>query len=746
MSMYEQRGKTDALRLQGSEMIGTIIETAIAEGRKTLNEAEAKQILKHFGVPVVEEKAVKSIEMIDSSVDVIGYPVVLKGLGARLIHKTDKGLVKLNLSNKKEVFSAASRIQDAAGQDLEGFLIQPMVEGKREFVAGLFYDEQFGPVVMFGLGGVFTEAIGDIAFRVAPLDEYEAKLMIQDVRAERLLKNFRGEKAPDMNVLVKVILGLSRIASAVPAIKEIDINPLLISADGKVTAVDALIALREPNQEREAHQPLDPIAIRDLFNPKAIAFIGASAEVGKWGQLMFSNVVAGKFSGKIYLVNPRVNEIAGRKVYKSVTEIPDPVDLAVITIPADRVIPLIDELKQKAIKNVLLISSGFGETGPEGKMMEAELIKRAQDAGILILGPNTMGICNPHISLYCTGMHVRPSAGGTTLIAQSGNLGTQLLAFAAKEGIGIRAFSGSGNEAMITIEDYLEYCEVDDTTKTVVMYIESIKDGRRFFDSAKRVSRKKPVIALKGGRNQAGARAAASHTGALASNIKVYEAVCKQTGIVNAEHQIDLLDLSAVFSSLPLPKGNRIGLITLGGGWGVVASDLCMENGLIVQPLPEGIIDKINQWLPPFWSHANPVDLVAEMKTEIHMAIIEELLRWDECDAIIHMGIIGRKIMISSMYESTIAVDKSYDQKFMNDNLKSLRRDESELIAKTARIMEKYHKPILGVYALPDGSAKTVTEIADQKYKGVVFPTPERAVMSLAKMYQYSRWLTGDAK
>ncbi len=727
-------------------MIGTIIETAIAEGRKTLNEAEAKQILKHFGVPVVEEKAVKSIEMINSSADAIGYPVVLKGLGARLTHKTDKGLVKLNLSNKNEVLSAASQIKDAAGEDLEGFLIQPMVEGKREFVAGLFYDEQFGPVVMFGLGGVFTEAIGDIVFRVAPLDEHEAKLMIQDVQAERLLKNFRGEKAPDMNMLVKVILGLSRIAFAVPAIKEIDINPLLISADGKVTAVDALIALREPNQERAAHQPLDPMAIRDLFNPKAIAFIGASAEVGKWGQLMFSNVVAGKFSGKIYLVNPRVNEIAGRKVYKSVTEIPDPVDLAVITIPANRVIPLIDELKQKAIKNVLLISSGFGETGPEGKMMETELVKRAQDAGILILGPNTMGICNPHISLYCTGMHVRPSAGGTTLVAQSGNLGTQLLAFAAKEGIGIRAFSGSGNEAMITIEDYLEYFEVDDTTKTVVMYIESIKNGRRFFNSAKRVSRKKPVIALKGGRNQAGARAAASHTGALASNIKVYEAVCKQTGIVNAEHQIDLLDLSAVFSSLPLPKGNRVGLITLGGGWGVVASDLCMENGLIVQPLSEDIVDKINQWLPPFWSHANPVDLVAEMKTEIHMAIIEELLRWDECDAIIHMGIIGRKIMISSMYESTIAVDKSYDQKFMDDNLESLHRDESELIAKTVRIMEKYHKPILGVYALPDGTAKTVTEIADQKYKGVVFPTPERAVMSLAKMYQYSRWLTGNAK
>jgi acyl-CoA synthetase (NDP forming) len=430
---------------------------------------------------------------------------------------------------------------------------------------------------------------------------------------------------------------------------------------------------------------------------------------------------------------------------KSVTEIPGPIDLAVVTVPASRVIPLIDELTQKAIKNVLLISSGFGETGAEGRALEEELVKKAREAGILFLGPNTMGICNPHISLYCTGTHVRPKAGDTVLVAQSGNLGTQLLAFADKEGIGIRAFSGSGNEAMITIEDYMECFEVDDLTKTVVMYIESIKNGRRFFEAARRVGRIKPVIALKGGRTQAGAHAASSHTGAMASNIKVFNAACKQAGVIQVESPMDLLDLSAAFSSLPLPKGKRIGILTLGGGWGVVASDLCIENGLVVQPLSEQIINKINDWLPPFWSHANPVDLVAEMNTGIHLAIVEELLQWDECDAIIHMGIIGRKVMIKSVLESTIAVNKSYDQKYVDNSIEVVKVYEQELINKTVQIMEKYNKPIIGVYLLTDETSRTVMEIDGRKYKGVIFPTPERAVKALANMYNYSQWLKDSA-
>jgi len=718
-----------------------IIEKAKSQKRTTLTEAEAKEVLKQYGVPVVEEKVVNTIEEAEATAEKMGYPVVVKGLGANLTHKTEKGLVKLNLNNKEEVQAAAIYIKDAAGNDLEGFLVQPMLEGKREFVAGLFQDKQFGPTVMFGLGGIFTEAIGDVVFRIAPIDESEAIKMIDELKAQKLLGAFRGENAPDKEAIIKTLVGLSRIGMEIPDIKEIDINPLLVSADGKVTAVDALVVLGKTKDQKEYAVQVDLKGVWKLFYPKSIAFVGASANISKWGHLMFSGVVAGKYQGEIYLVNSQGGEIAGRKVYKSVTEIPDPVDLAVVTVPADKVLSLFPDFEKKAIKNILLISSGFGEVGTEGKILEEKLVEKARDAGMLIIGPNTMGICNPYISFYCVGSHVRPPAGGTVLLAQSGNLGTQILAFAAKEDIGIRAFCGSGNEAMITIEDYMDGFEVDEKTKTVVLYIESIKNGRRFFESAKRVGNNKPVIVLKGGRTKAGSSAATSHTGAMASDIKVFMAACKQAGIVQAESPMDLLDFSAAFSSLPLPKGNNMALLTLGGGWGVVASDLCEENGLNVPALSEEVISKINELLPPFWSHANPIDVVGEMNTETYMKILEELIQWPECDAIIHMGIIGRRTMIKAIMESTVAADKNYNSKFVEDSMLYIDNFEKQTIERTVGLMEKYNKPIVGVYLLNDDKTQTVTDVNGCKYKGVNFITPERAVKSLAKMYKYSQWL-----
>ncbi|MFA5322546.1 MAG: acetate--CoA ligase family protein [Smithella sp.] len=720
-----------------------IIEKAKSQERTTLTEAESKEVLKQHGIPVVMERVAKTIQEAEETAEGIGYPVVLKGLGSKLTHKTEKGLVKLDLKNKEEVRAASIYIKEAAGSDLEGFLIQPMLEGKREFVAGLFQDEQFGPTVMFGLGGIFTEAIGDVVFRVAPLDEKEALKMIDELQAQKLLGAFRGEKSPDKNALVKTLVGLSRIGLEIPEIKEIDINPLLVSADGEVTAVDALIVLGKATVRKELLRQVDLKHIWKLFHPRSIAFVGASANISKWGHLMFSGVVAGKYKGDIYLVNATGGEIADRKVYTSVTEIPNTVDLAVVTVPADKILSLIPQFEEKGIKNVLIITSGFSEVGAEGKALEEELVEKAHQAGIVIIGPNTMGICNPYISFYCIGSHVRPPAGGTSLLAQSGNLGTQLLAFAAKEDIGIRAYCGSGNEAMLTIEDYMDGFEVDEKTKNVVLYIESIKNGPRFLETAKRVGKHKPVIVLKGGRTKAGSSAAASHTGAMASDIKVFKAVCKQAGIIQAESPMDLLDLSAAFSSLPLPKGNNVALLTLGGGWGVVASDLCEENGLLVPKLSEEVISKINPLLPRFWSHANPVDVVGDMNTETYIKILEQLIQWSGCDAIIHMGIIGRKIMIKEIMESAVAVNKKYDSAFVESSLQYVESFEKQTVEQTVKLTEKYNKPIIGVYLLSDDKAQTVTDVNGCKYKGVNFITPEKAVKSLAKMYQYSQWLNG---
>ncbi|MGV8078505.1 MAG: acetate--CoA ligase family protein [Syntrophales bacterium] len=720
------------------------IQQALQEGRSTLTEAESKTLLRQYGIPVVKEAACTTPGEALQEARHLGYPVVLKGLGARLTHKTERGLVKLHLTSDEEVRQAAREIETAAGSDLEGYLVQPMLSGRREFVAGLFCDPLFGPVVMFGLGGVFTEALRDVVFRVAPFDEAEAALMMDEIRSAALLGAFRGEQPAMREEIIRTLAGLSQLAEECPNVTEVDINPLLIGPDGRVTAVDALVVLGKRAAPPAAAEPVDPRDLAGFFHPKSIAFIGASGIIGKWGHMLFTNVAAGGFEGRFHLVNPKGGLIAGRPVFKSVTDIPEPVDLAVVTVPAAGVSALLPEIAAKGIRRMLIITSGFSETGDKGRQIEREMVARARELGILILGPNTMGLCNPHLHFYCMGMHVRPGAGETGLVAQSGNLGTQLLAYAKSEGVGIRAFCGSGNEAMITIEDFLDAFENDDLTRSVVLYLESIKDGSRFVETARRVGRRKPVVVLKGGRTEAGNRAAASHTGALASNISVFQAACRQAGVVPADHPADLLDLSAAFSALPLPKGRRIGIATLGGGWGVVATDLCVENGLVIPNLTDEIIAGIDKILPPYWSRTNPIDLVAEFDPLIPQKIIEELLKWEECDAVLHLGMLGRVSFFRTVADSAILTDPNYSEEGLHDSIVLARQSEAEFSRFAVRMMETYQKPVLGVALLNDEDSRAIVAVEGSPFKGVAFPTPERAVRVLAKMCAYSCWLSRE--
>ncbi|PKN06281.1 MAG: CoA-binding protein, partial [Deltaproteobacteria bacterium HGW-Deltaproteobacteria-7] len=257
--------------------IKNMLEQAKKEGRKALTEAEAKEVLNLYGVPVVNESVAATPEEAVHHARTIGFPVVLKGLGAKLTHKTERGLVHLNLRDAEAVKGAAEAIAQSAGGDLAGYLVAPMLQGRREFVAGMFCDPQFGPIVMFGLGGIFTEAVGDVVFRVAPLDEREAESMLCELRAAKLLDAFRGEAAVFRKEIVKTLVALSRLALDWESITEVDINPLLVGVDGHVTAVDALIILGERPVEVAARPPVDPREIGKMFNPKSVAFIGASA-------------------------------------------------------------------------------------------------------------------------------------------------------------------------------------------------------------------------------------------------------------------------------------------------------------------------------------------------------------------------------------------------------------------------------------------------------------------------------------
>ena len=713
--------------------------------RFALNEYDAKQLLQKYGVPTVREVVVQNEDEALAQAAALGYPVVLKGLGTKLLHKSEQGLVQLNLSDADALRAAFKTVARAAGDDLEGFLLQPFLAHRREFVAGLFRDPLFGSVIMFGLGGIFVETLADITFRVAPLVPQDAEEMLSEIKASALLGPCRGLSAAKTHQLQQVLLGLSRIASEQPEVAEIDINPLALTAEGDILALDALVVKSDVPKKKPKRPRVPTRALRTFFYPRSIAFVGASAKLGKWGHMLVTNTLSGGYQGEVYLVNPKGGTIAGMQVYRSLEEVPGDVDLGVVTIPATKVLDLIPQFKAKGIRHMLLITSGFSEIGQDGKSLEQSLIRAAQEADIVILGPNTMGICNPHIHFNCISLPVNPKPGHTALVSQSGNMGVQFLAFAEKQGLGIRGFCGSGNEAMMAIEDFLEAFETDTLTQTVLLYVESISDGQRFIESAKRLGQKMPVVLLKGGQTEAGRKAAASHTGALAADQRIFNAACRQAGIIRVEKSMDLLDLAAGFSSLPMPQGNRAAIMTLGGGWGVVTSDLCGQYGIEVPEISIELIQAFDQLLPPYWSRTNPIDLVGETDTTLPFKILEALLEWEGCDAVINLGILGRQLFGRRYAEAITRADPQYSRETLAAVQDHLRTFEKEYINQTIALMRRYQKPVYGVALLTDHSERTVYQGDDESLAAVFYATPERAVKTFAKMASYQRFLSRKA-
>jgi acyl-CoA synthetase (NDP forming) len=477
-----------------------------------------------------------------------------------------------------------------------------------------------------------------------------------------------------------------------------------------------------------------------IFNPSSVAVIGASSAFGKWGQMIFTNIKAGRFQGKIFPVHPNEPKIFGVPAYPRVQDIPDPVDLAIITIPADRVPLVLEGCAEKGVKGVVVISSGFGETDAAGKELEKRIVSLCLERNLLLVGPNTMGIIRTSSSLFATGAPSRPRRGSVAFVSQSGNLGVQLIHWAEQQGVGVSLFVGSGNEAMISCGDYMEYLEKDPHTRIIILYLETVRKARSFMDLAKRINRTKPVIVLKGGRTEAGQAASASHTGAMGGEIAFFNAACRQAGLLNVAVPSELLDLSAAFSSLPLPKGNRVGIVTLGGGWGVVTADECNEKGLSVPSLPEKIVRAIGKYLPPFWSKGNPVDLVGTQDLEVPLVAVEEMLKWDGIDTVISLGVVGRLEFIRLLAQSTREADASIRPESLA-GFESLGREyEKKYLAGLAELMEVYEKPVLAV-SLAREDEGIVRPVKGRKYAPVIYQTPEDAVNVVARMVAYKGFL-----
>jgi acyl-CoA synthetase (NDP forming) len=372
-----------------------------------------------------------------------------------------------------------------------------------------------------------------------------------------------------------------------------------------------------------------------LFHPRSIAFLGATEFSLKWGFLVFNNLLTGGYRGEIYPVNPGRESVMGLKAYKSVRDIPGPVDLAVFTVPAEHVPATMDDCAAKGVKAALVISAGFKELGGQGAELEREMVRRARAGGIVLAGPNGQGVCNPGYDLFPWMPLFYPPPGRVAFLSQSGNVLNMVISAAYKSGSGVSKAVSIGNEADLRAEDYLAYFADDADTDVIVVYMEGTQDGRRFFDLAREVTPRKPVIVMKGGRTGTGIAAARSHTGAMAVSDDFFEAACRQAGIVRARSIDEAGVLAASFVDRPLPRGRRVGIVTGGGGLGVISADLCTAEGLEVVRLSEETIAKVGEHLPSWWVPGNPIDLVAGLDFSVTMPIIENLMLSGEVDAII---------------------------------------------------------------------------------------------------------------
>jgi len=593
--------------------VRSIIDKVKAEGRTSLTAPEGKLVCDAYGIPVPREGVAKSAAEAARLASQMGFPVVLKIVSPEILHKTEAGGVLVGVKSAADVEQGYATIMANARKynakaNLVGVQVQQMVQGGQEVIIGAVTDPSFGKLVAFGLGGILVEVLKDVTFRLAPTSHDDALAMLDSIAAAQVLKGVRGAEPVNREALALVIERVSQLVSDFPEIGELDLNPVFASAKGAIAA-DVRIVI-DPHPQPERYRPShDDIvrAMNRILKPDSVAVIGASPEAGKIGNSVMKNLINGGYQGKIYPIHPKADEILGVKAYKSVKDVPGDIDVAVFAIPAKFVAQALVEVGEKGIPGAVLIPSGFAETGNVEGQQEIQAIGRKYN--VRLMGPNIYGFYYTWKNLcatFCTAYDIK---GGAALSSQSGGIGMASVGFSRSAKMGVSAIVGLGNKSDLDEDDLLTFFEQDDNTKIIAMHFEDLKDGRSFAEVAKRVSRKKPVVVLKAGRTALGARAAASHTAALAGNDKIYDDVLKQAGVIRAMGLRDLLEYARAIPVMPTPKGENVVIITGAGGSGVLLSDAVADSGLKLMAMPPDLDAAFRKFIPPFGASGNPIDI-----------------------------------------------------------------------------------------------------------------------------------------
>ncbi len=626
-----------------SDDVSELIAEARRENRLTLTEADGKAVLRHYGVAVPRSLSLTTRGNAESAFKQLQPPLVLKGMAKALVHKSDAGAVKLNLKTLADVETAMGEmIRSVRAHDirLDSFLLEEMAGKGVEMVVGGINDRQFGPMVMVGLGGVFVEVFKDVAFRLCPVDRDQARAMLDELQAIAILEGARGGPACDMDAIVDAIVAVGGEGGLMlehdDEVAELDINPLIVSPRGAV-AVDARVVLHaEPQDTSDMVRPMAPDAdlqalFDPLFSPKTIGVVGASASRKARANIFMDQCRELGFEGRFYPIHPTADEIEGCKAYRSLADTPEPVDYTYIAIPAKGVPDVLAEANGNA-RFAHIMSAGFGEVPkPENQRLNDALIAAAKKGGVRLLGPNCNGGYSPRgkLTFIYRGL---PEVGTVGVFTQSGGLGIDVIRRGQQRGVRFSGVMTLGNCVDIGPNDLMEFYLADPQTKVIGTYMEGTDQGRRFVALLHEARRRgKPVVILKGGRTEQGGTAAISHTGALAGDARVWQAICRQTGAVMVDTLEAFIDTLLAFQMLEPHADNpttRASLLGNGGGTSVLAVDAFAETGIDVVPYAQSTIDRLAALgLPPGTSIANPIDAPIGTLVQDEGRVAEKVMR-----------------------------------------------------------------------------------------------------------------------
>lgn len=707
---------------------------------RTLSEHDSKLRLAALGIKMPAERiAANAEEAVAAAMD-LGFPVVAKLGGDGLAHKSEGGLVLLDLRGHEQVRAAAERLMSFADSEMveAHVLIAPMVKGNRELILGYVRDPTWGPCVLIGHGGVLAEQIGTASMAPAPLEIASAHQLLKRFDRTGILGEIRGEVAANREQLAEMLVFLGTLADD-PQVRAAEMNPVIL-VEGSPVPVDALVELDDGvnavQDVTDRFQPTDA-HWEALLNPRGVVIAGVSDHPGKFGSVAFHNVLAGGYAGRVFPINRKGNECLGRETLQSIDAVPiGAADMMILCTPANAAPELVRAAAPRGVRAVIVCSAGFSEIGDEGAALESQLLAAAEENDVLLIGPNVQGIVSTPARLVAQIVGPSPPPGSISIVSQSGNICSSLQNFASESGMGIARAVSIGNAAQCGVVDALEFLVHDPSTRSTIAYVESFSGTPNLRSRLGALARSKPVVIIKGGRTSQGARAAMTHTGALAGDDAVFTEMMSALGLCLADNPEHAFDCASAFASLPNMRGPRLGIMTTVGGWGVLSVDALERTPLALATLSANTITQLDAVLPSRWSRNNPVDLAGGEGKDSLVCGLDVLAGSGEVDAILLVGIGIQSNQANVMESGPLAATPGLGRMIDFHHRQDLRYVQAAM-----RVTGELGIPVAVASELHGLLSHTPAFAELRSNAFPCFRTAPRAIAALAELWQRSKFL-----